>query len=166
VKDQTKGDEWITLGQQLRQARVYRELTQKDVAETLGFTMTMVNKHEAGTRTISVDKLHGYCQLYNWSFEKVMTFVGLEADALANELARGEYTTMVQAIRPLITAEEGASVFRLFGRLIQRRHPDVRMEDFTQRVYTKPGEPFLPDDTFTVSPGQDMLPEPDESTDA
>jgi transcriptional regulator with XRE-family HTH domain len=161
MTDQTRGEQWVTLGQQLRQAREFRELTQQEVAATLGFTATMVNKHEAGTRTISAEKLHGYCTLYDWSFEMVMTFVGLPAEQLDNEIARGEYTTLVQAVRPLITAEEGASIFRLFGRLIQRRHPGSTVEEFTQRVYVKPGGSFLPDDAFQR---QDMLPEAEETT--
>lgn len=56
----------------LKNARLYLNLTQEDVAELMNLNRTSIINIENGTRKITAEELAKFSKIYGWSMEELM----------------------------------------------------------------------------------------------
>lgn len=132
--DEGEALKWKTIGTQIREARVYREMTQLDLAIVTDTSRQTVQNDERGLR-IPRKRLAGYCTAFGWSLQKILDFLdGVVADELAVDAARDDYRAFVNATRDLTySTTEREAIFGVVADVIAARY-GVAAEVFTQPV--------------------------------
>lgn len=127
---------WITIGNQIRAARLHREMTQLDLAVITDTSRQTVQNDESGLKRITRTRLAGYCATFEWSLPKILDFLeGRVADELTIEAARTDYLAFVRAIRDLThSTAERDRIFAPIVEVISARY-GVEPERFTQKVW-------------------------------
>ena len=80
----------LYLGKRLRIARITRNLSQHDLAKTVGITFQQIQKYEKGLNRISASRLYKFIKILGVTFE--FFFDGV--DSLLNQEDEGEASSM------------------------------------------------------------------------
>lgn len=116
-------DAWTSVGQQIRQARRHRGLTQDTLGEAIGVHKGAISKDERGAQPIPHHRLHAYCKLFDWDIKLIDEFVdGQVIDSRRPSRARLDYIAMTRAIRPLCkTLKEKVALQLVIEQVISAR---------------------------------------------
>lgn len=70
------------LGQRLQEQRLLKNLSQKEVAKSIGISSSIVSNYESGERTPSVEVLIALARLYHCSADYLLGFDRIDKDRL------------------------------------------------------------------------------------
>lgn len=70
------------LGQRLQEQRRLKNLSQKEVAKSIGISASIVSNYESGERTPSVESLIALARLYHCSTDYLLGFDKIDKDRL------------------------------------------------------------------------------------
>lgn len=70
------------LGQRLQEQRRLKNLSQKEVAKSIGISASIVSNYESGERTPSVENLIALARLYHCSTDYLLGFDKIDKDRL------------------------------------------------------------------------------------
>lgn len=85
------------LGQRLQQQRLLKNLSQKEVAKSIGISASIVSNYESGERTPSVEVLIALARLYHCSTDYLLGFDRLNKDMLLDvSMLSDEQRTLLQ----------------------------------------------------------------------
>lgn len=85
------------LGQRLQQQRLLKNLSQKEVAKSIGISASIISNYESGERTPSVEVLIALARLYHCSTDYLLGFDRLNKDMLLDvSMLSDEQRTLLQ----------------------------------------------------------------------
>lgn len=70
------------LGQRLQEQRLLKNLSQKEVAKSIGISASIISNYESGERTPSVEVLIALARLYHCSTDYLLGFDRIDKDRL------------------------------------------------------------------------------------
>ena len=85
------------LGQRLQEQRRLKNLSQKEVAKSIGISASIVSNYESGERTPSVEILIALARLYHCSTDYLLGFDKIDKDRLLDvSMLNGEQRKLLQ----------------------------------------------------------------------
>ena len=85
------------LGQRLQEQRRLKNLSQKEVAKSIGISASIVSNYESGERTPSVEILIALARLYHCSTDYLLGFDKIDKDRLLDvSMLNEEQRTLLQ----------------------------------------------------------------------
>lgn len=85
------------LGQRLQEQRLLKNLSQKEVAKSIGISASIISNYESGERTPSVEVLIALARLYHCSTDYLLGFDRLDKDTLLDvSMLSDEQRTLLQ----------------------------------------------------------------------
>lgn len=85
------------LGQRLQEQRLLKNLSQKEVAKSIGISSSIVSNYESGERTPSVEVLIALARLYHCSTDYLLGFDRIDKDRLLDvSMLNDEQRTLLQ----------------------------------------------------------------------
>lgn len=85
------------LGQRLQEQRLLKNLSQKEVAKSIGISSSIVSNYESGERTPSVEVLIALARLYHCSTDYLLGFDRIDKDRLLDvSMLSEEQRTLLQ----------------------------------------------------------------------
>lgn len=85
------------LGQRLQEQRLLKNLSQKEVAKSIGISASIVSNYESGERTPSVEVLIALARLYHCSTDYLLGFDRIDKDRLLDvSMLSDEQRTLLQ----------------------------------------------------------------------
>lgn len=85
------------LGQRLQEQRLLKNLSQKEVAKSIGISASIISNYESGERTPSVEVLIALARLYHCSTDYLLGFDRIDKDRLLDvSMLSDEQRTLLQ----------------------------------------------------------------------
>lgn len=85
------------LGQRLQEQRLLKNLSQKEVAKSIGISASIISNYESGERTPSVEVLIALARFYHCSTDYLLGFDRIDKDRLLDvSMLSDEQRTLLQ----------------------------------------------------------------------